>query len=66
MHAILEKCTQTNEIRSGTSGMLWTAMAKAMTGPILVKDEKATCTQTAAISDVYQLVPSKKQASLAA
>lgn len=28
-----------------TSGMLWTAMAMAMTGPILVKDEKATCRQ---------------------
>ena len=60
MHVILDKCTQTNEISSGTSGMLWTAMAKAMTGPMLVKDEKATCAQTAAIFNAYLMVPSQK------
>ena len=29
-----------------TSGMLCTAMANAMIGPMLVKEEKATCTLT--------------------
>lgn len=28
-----------------TSGMLWTAMAKAITGPMLVNDENATCSE---------------------
>ena len=41
-----EKSCETWQDSSGTSGMLWTAMAIAMTGPILTKDEKATCRQT--------------------
>ena len=36
-----------------TSGMLWTAMASAITGPMFVNDEKATCKQ--AERDVYVL-----------